>query len=173
MGLASVLSSTAPADIQLLVCVGPQAASLQLAAGERIAVVAGRLAGRFVVAGWRIPGTTPFEKCFPSSPLPAPREIDWSLIRDAVPLDSTRQAPRLALGIQQEPTATAAAVSVEHLSIWRALHLTPPADGQRRWQIPAGRVFLLGDHPAASRDSRHFGPVPTSRLLAPLRDQGR
>ncbi|SEL42863.1 S26 family signal peptidase [Nonomuraea pusilla] len=31
--------------------------------------------------------------------------------------------------------------------------------------VPAGRLVLLGDNPAGSRDSRHYGTVPASRVL--------
>lgn len=31
--------------------------------------------------------------------------------------------------------------------------------------VPSGHVVLLGDNPAASRDSRHFGPVNIDRLV--------
>lgn len=32
-------------------------------------------------------------------------------------------------------------------------------------RVPAGHVVLLGDNPDASRDSRHYGPVRTERVL--------
>ena len=30
--------------------------------------------------------------------------------------------------------------------------------------VPAGSVWIVGDHPAASEDSREFGPVPRHRI---------
>jgi hypothetical protein len=32
-------------------------------------------------------------------------------------------------------------------------------------EIPSGSVYLLGDDPSASRDSREFGPVPLTLLV--------
>lgn len=42
---------------------------------------------------------------------------------------------------------------------------TMPLDGTREWYVPAGDVFVLGDHRAASVDSRRFGPVPVDRVI--------
>ena len=40
------------------------------------------------------------------------------------------------------------------------------AGGARAETVPAGDVFLLGDHAAVSIDSRSFGPIPTSEIVA-------
>ena len=39
-----------------------------------------------------------------------------------------------------------------------------PGD-EHQWIIPAGEVFLMGDHRANSSDSRTFGPVETSQVI--------
>ena len=48
-------------------------------------------------------------------------------------------------------------------------------DEQGRLALPAGHYFLLGDHPAASIDSRDFGPVRSEalhrRVLGGKRDE--
>ena len=41
---------------------------------------------------------------------------------------------------------------------------TVPGDEQQ-WVIPAGEVFLMGDHRANSSDSRAFGPVETTQVI--------
>jgi signal peptidase I len=32
-------------------------------------------------------------------------------------------------------------------------------------EVPRGTVFVIGDDPAASEDSRQLGPVPTDRVV--------
>ena len=36
---------------------------------------------------------------------------------------------------------------------------------QSKWTVPAGDLFLMGDHRANSADSRTFGPVPIDRVV--------
>jgi signal peptidase I len=42
---------------------------------------------------------------------------------------------------------------------------TDPTGGLSTWTIPASQVFVMGDHRAASADSRTFGPVPVSSVI--------
>ena len=43
--------------------------------------------------------------------------------------------------------------------------VTLPETGQTRWVVPAGALFVLGDHRQDSRDSRTFGPVAIANVV--------
>lgn len=42
---------------------------------------------------------------------------------------------------------------------------TLPFGDQYSWTVPAGYLFVLGDHREVSRDSREFGPVPVTSVI--------
>jgi signal peptidase I len=42
---------------------------------------------------------------------------------------------------------------------------TDPPAGQSTWLVPAGELFVLGDHRAASQDSRVFGFIQKSSVI--------
>ena len=41
----------------------------------------------------------------------------------------------------------------------------PTVAAQENWTVPAGELFLMGDHRANSEDSRTFGTVPISHII--------
>lgn len=42
---------------------------------------------------------------------------------------------------------------------------TVPLTGQSSWRVPAGDLFVLGDHRQELQDSRVFGPIPKSTVI--------
>lgn len=42
---------------------------------------------------------------------------------------------------------------------------TIPLTSQSVWQVPAGYLFVMGDHRAELEDSRLFGPIPESTVI--------
>ncbi len=164
--IVEVATGSAPTDV--FVRVGPQAAAVHLRVPGRYQLLAARIAGRFVVSAFPIDHSRLPRPLFPTSPLQWPAPAAWSLVTDADPLTMTKRAPLLAVGTLDADPHDAAATRIQEVLIWRPAHLLPAPDGTHRWTIPPGHVFLLGDHPAASRDSRTFGPVATSTLVAPI-----
>lgn len=173
-GIAAVIEHHAPlGTADVLVRIGPQQAAVHLRNSGRFAIIAGRLASRFVVAAWPIDTTLPQAPPFPSSPLPWPAPDAWSLITEALSLTTNNETPPLAIGLSTHTDQSPSRLTLHTATIWRGAHLLPAPNGTSSWTIPEGHVFLLGDHPSASRDSRHFGPVAISNLLGPLIRQQR
>jgi signal peptidase I len=140
--------------------VGRTLIAWRLPAG-RFAIVAGRLDGHVVAVAWRLPGAVhdlAGLSCLPPQP---PRR--WSVAAPWAEADAPADAsPPLALAIEPAADATAA---IEWVDLWRDVFYRPAADGVTVWNLAADAVFVLGDHPAASRDSRHWGPVSRAALV--------
>ena len=141
---------------------GPLAVTWRLRQAGRFAIVTGRLDGRAVAAAWRVPEAVvdpwPSRSCLPVN---WPRQWTVAEAWPAAADEQTTQSPALALDL----AAPAAGLAViEQVAVWRDVLYRPPATGTTTWQTESGHVFLLGDFPAASRDSRHFGGLPTSAL---------
>jgi signal peptidase I len=183
-GIAAIIEITVPVDaaveIRLRHPVGM--ASTRVRGAGRLAVVAGQLDGRLVAAAWPIhPDPTRSETrdrlCSPprrwslggiASGWPAV----WPAARDQgdrPEMDVMVAGSGYAIGLRL--TATRGTVEgrscharVRRVALWRDVHWLP-VPGNEVCEIPAGHVFLLGDCPSASRDSRHWGAVPEAAVL--------
>jgi type IV secretory pathway protease TraF len=167
VGFAAVVSVAAAAveagPVRARATAGPLTVRWRFQAAGRYAVVAGRLDGRAVAAAWPVTVGKAAEavdrRCLPAA---APDHWDvgapWPKSIDAA---GDQRSPSLALDVE---TSGGPPATIELVTIWRDLLLRPAADGVARWPVPADEVFLLGDFPSGSRDSRQFGPLPLTAL---------
>jgi signal peptidase I len=47
----------------------------------------------------------------------------------------------------------------------QGIHEPTTAPGRQQWVVPAGELFVMGDHRQASADSRLFGPIHESDVI--------
>ncbi|MFM8986648.1 MAG: S26 family signal peptidase [Planctomycetia bacterium] len=169
VGLAAVVAVVGPVarvGARVRAVVGRTAITVRLAAPGRYAVVAGRLDGAVVAAAWPLGGRVDRGRsCLPSGP-----PEHWDVVAEwPGESGSDERSPRLAVTVAA--VADGATAVIERVDCWRDGLLRPSADGLGQWQLGPAAVFVLGDHPAASRDSRQWGPVPVTalrhRLAAP------
>ena len=161
VGFAAVVAVQGPSGcaVRARVTVGRTAITWRLPTG-RSAIVAGRLDGHVVAVAWRLHSAAadrPGRSCLPPDP-----PSRWSAAAPWAEVDpATDRSPPLALTIEPAGGATSA---IERVDLWRDVFHRPAADGVTAWTLSADAVFMLGDHPAASRDSRHWGPVSLAAL---------
>lgn len=164
VGLVAVVEQPAAEPLRVQARVGHLAITWRLERPGRHAVIAGRLDGHAVAAAWLLPEAAaglPAERhCLPPC---APDH--WDV---AVPWPSETEttseprSPRLALTITAGGTAPTPRIAAVHL--WRDILHRPAADGIETWTLGADEFLMCGDFPAASRDSRHFGPLRGTSL---------
>lgn len=163
VGLAVVVdvcdaSAARPAEV--CVRVGDTIVAWPFAAPGRNAVVAGRLDGRLVVAVWGVPPDA--KAAAPRSCLPAAAPETWQTAEPWPEPGADGSAPALAVRGGDDRVTVAAVVR------WRDVAWRPGADGRDSWTLGADGFLVLGDHPAASTDSRRWGPIKAAALRHPI-----
>lgn len=164
VGLAALVR-VGPTAARVRARVGPVAVTWRLAAGATHAVVAGRLDGQVVAAAWPVPEA----RAAPAPPparacLPPGAPLAWEVVRPW-PLPDGAEADLLAPALALEvPADGPADVGIRRVALWRDVLHRPAAGGRDRWVLADTECLVLGDHPSASRDSRHFGPLPVGAL---------
>lgn len=162
VGLAAVIDVTtmpAAGSVRLRAEVDAAVMSWRLRTAGRYGCVAGRLDGHLVAVCWPLPPADP--RTSDRSCLPARPPSTWQVARDW-PQSKAGQddvAPRLAIRLDGPPDACLARVTA-----WRDVLYRPTLNGMASWRPRIGEVVVLGDFPAASRDSRHWGPVAVADL---------
>jgi signal peptidase I len=91
--------------------------------------------------GYRTPDDTPFIKRVIGLPGDTVDVHDGSVFVDGVELDEGYVNTESGIGTE------------------------PALQGSRSWTIPAGQLFVMGDHRTVSEDSRAFGPIEISSVL--------
>ena len=168
VGLAAVfeVKSLPKSTSEVVLQVGHQTARVGLRGGGRLACVAGLLDGRFVVAAWPLRGDADDVPPLADNLLGAGRQLfpaglpaQW---RETVPIPEAAQPVPIQIGVR---TLDATAwFTVSRLLIWRDAHWLPHGT-QACWDVPSDHVFVLGDCPVASRDSRQWGPLPAAAVV--------
>lgn len=165
IGIAAVIDVQPhpAASARVVLTIGDRAAAFTPRSGGRFALAAGRLDGQFVAAAWQVEAGGASGKTGHNG-LPVGAPAEWSVARPWADEGKTADPPPL-LECRVESGAAAANITVAKLSVWRDMLHRPAADGNTAWRLGPHEVFLLGDFPSASRDSRHWGPVAAPRLL--------
>jgi hypothetical protein len=131
----------------------------------RFAYLVGRIDRHFVGVAWSLRGNTaeggPDHASRPLR-LPSHPPSAWSVADIWTGADGIGTPPMTVAVVGEAPVARG--VAVERVLLWRDVLHRPAADGSTSWKLGSGEVFLLGDFPSGSIDSRQFGPVPRRAL---------
>jgi len=129
------------------------------------AFLVGRVDRHFVGVAWRLRENAaeggPDREGRPLR-LPADPPAAWSFTDSWIGADGMGTPPMTVAVVGDAPVARS--VAIERALLWRDVLHRPAADGSTAWKLGSGEVFLLGDFPSGSIDSRQFGPVPRTAL---------
>jgi hypothetical protein len=170
-GFAAEVDVRAAADAtRIKASAGPLAVTWRLTRPGRYAVAVGRLDGQAVAAAWPLPEGTVAAGVSRSCLPPLPPDA-WDVARPwpdeaGQPPEGDVRSPSLGVAVLAAGSRPAVIVRV---ALWRDTLLRPAADGRTGWTLGAREVFAFGDFPSASRDSRHFGPLPLTALRHRIR----
>ena len=159
-------------SLEILFADNQSAARIIVKRQGRLAVIAGRLDGQFVVAAWPLAQERTARRISDSQNKSCLHELPrlWSAclnVSNKKPGEQRVQS--LSVGIkrigsqEESPSGVPEMVTAEGLLVWRDIYwLSMPK--KTAWIVPEKHVFVLGDCPAASRDSRHWGPLPIDAI---------
>jgi len=159
--------------LEILVGKNQNMARLVIRKQGRLAIIAGRLDGQFVVTAWPIPRShQELSEGHRHASVPFAFEVpkEWSA-ESAIAHEEyqPQDVSSLVLGVKilgesrEVSEKEMCTVTAENLLVWRDIQwLATP--NKSEWSVPAGHVFVLGDCPAASRDSRHWGSLPIDAI---------
>lgn len=146
--------------VRVRVQVGSRLVPWRLTATGWHAIVAGRLDGHLVAAAWQLPAAGTSDESVGSC-LPAGAPARWQVAEpwSANGVDEP-MSPQLAIRCE----APHHVVALERAWVWRDVLYRLGANAGDSWSLGADEYFVLGDHPAASTDSRQWGPIQLARL---------
>lgn len=159
IGIVAVVHATTPFGRSLPaveVGVGDRTARVGLAAAGGWVVVAGRLDGCFAAGAWPLEEGSAVAA---GAVVPGRTSTAWNLERPWVGFGPVETCTVTVVGGGERSD-----LRIERVAVWRDMHALAPADGTARWRLGPAECLVLGDFPAGSRDSRHWGPLDASRL---------
>ncbi|MEI7781846.1 MAG: S26 family signal peptidase [Planctomycetota bacterium] len=165
VGIAAIvtLKGRSATAARVILSVDTRAVRFTPTASGQFALVVGRLDGRFVATAWPLaPGANGGVSRRDALPGGAPHE--WSVARPWPDCDAAPEDPPV-LECRLETDGTEAALTIDRLSVWRDVLQRPAADGVSEWRLRPDALFVLGDFPSGSRDSRHWGPITAAHVV--------